>query len=139
MDDDSHTLEASIEDLHRTIESWFIGSLPRSHFAFARFTDALDSEFSIVSPTGIVRSRDEIATSFEAAHGTDPGLTIDIRGYRFVASSGDLGVARYEEWKSSPARADARRSLVVARRTSTGWRWLALHETWIPSAPASPA
>ncbi len=134
MDDDTPApteIEAAIVELHRVIEAWFTGALPRTPQAFAAFAEALEPDFTIVSPTGVQRDRATIVSGFEAAHGTDPGLVIEIRGYAFVAADGELGVARYEEWKRSPARSDSRRSMAVLRRRGSRWRWLSLHETWL--------
>jgi hypothetical protein len=90
-----------------------------------------------VSPDGSSSSRDVVVSGLEAAHGAYPGITVEIRRFKFIATSAELGVARYEEWQFHPARTSARLSLVVMRRDADarhGWRWLALHETWLPGA-----
>jgi hypothetical protein len=39
-----------------------------------------------------------VVSGLEVAHGAYPVITVEIRRFDFVASSAELGVARYEEW-----------------------------------------
>jgi hypothetical protein len=123
------------------IESWFAGTRPRTAESYTGFADLLAPDFTSVSPNGSSSPRDMVVSSLEAAHGAYPSISIEIRRFEFIASSAELGVARYEEWQFHPARMSARLSLVVMRRDGDarhGWRWLAVHETWLPSvAPVS--
>ena len=138
---DASALEREVVELHGVIESWFAGTRPRTAESYTGFADLLSPDFTSVSPDGSSSSRDMVVFSLEAAHGAYPGISIEICRFEFIASSAELGVARYEEWQFHPARTSARLSLVVMRRDGDarhGWRWLALHETWLPGeAPVS--
>jgi hypothetical protein len=92
--------------------------------SYAGFADL----FTSVSPNGSSSSRDVVVSGLEAAHGAYPGITVEIHRFKFIATSAEQGVARYEEWQFHPARTSARVSLVVMRRDADarhGWRWLA--------------
>jgi hypothetical protein len=138
---DVSALEREVVELHGVIEGWFAGTRPRTAESYAGFADLLTLDFTSVSPDGSSSSRDVVVSGLEAAHGAYPGITVEIRRFKFIATSAELGVARYEEWQFHPARTSARLSLVVMRRDADarhGWRWLALHETGLPgAAPAS--
>ncbi|HEY8006362.1 MAG TPA: hypothetical protein VIE66_06095 [Methylocella sp.] len=132
---DAGAIEREAIELHGVIESWFAGTRPRTAESYKEFADLLAPDFTSVSPDGLSSSRDMVVSGLEAAYGAYPGITVEIRRFAFIASSTELGVARYEEWQFHPARTSARLSLVVMRRdadTRHGWRWLALHETWLP-------
>jgi len=123
-----------IEDLHQFFEDWLSGELPNTGEAFRRLDRALVPEFRLVHPSGEWRRREDILTGLRQAHGSRPGLTIEIRDVRLREAGEDLVAATYDEWQRSKEEEDGRRSTVVFRRTpeaSTGLRWLHVHETWL--------
>ncbi|MCG8456718.1 MAG: DUF4440 domain-containing protein [Holophagales bacterium] len=138
-----------IEELHRFFEGWFLGILPDTDEAFARFADALDGDFMIVSPSGRATERAALLEALRGAHGAwgsgdgaseagAGGGRIWIENVRIRHLAGDLVVATYEEWqqKGGEARARGRLSTVVFRREGNapgGLAWLHVHETWLPS------
>ncbi|MFI6925169.1 DUF4440 domain-containing protein [Nonomuraea spiralis] len=115
-------VEAAIVRHHEVIERWLSGVAAREEFA--RFADAHAPGFTLITPDGRTLSRDQVLTEVEALYGRAPGLTVEIRHVRIVASGGDLLVAAYQEVQ--PDR--TRQSTVVLQDT----KWLHLHETWLP-------
>ncbi|SEH01986.1 hypothetical protein SAMN05444920_12342 [Nonomuraea solani] len=109
---------------HQVIERWLTGAAARTEFA--AFADAHAPGFTLIGPDGAVLSRAEILAQVESAHGKAPDLTITIANVRVIAESGGLLVATYEEWHGTRGR----RATAVLR--TTPWRWVHLHETWIP-------
>ncbi|MEV0390556.1 nuclear transport factor 2 family protein [Nonomuraea sp. NPDC050643] len=115
---------------HRVIERWLSGAADRA--GFGAFADAHAPGFTLAGPDGTVLSRGDVLTLVEAAHGTAPGLTIAIEGVRVVAESGDLVIVAYEEWHRTGRTRQGRRATAVLSRAQDTWRWLHLHETWLP-------
>ncbi|WP_433237631.1 DUF4440 domain-containing protein [Streptosporangium sp. CA-135522] len=115
-------VEAEIVRHHEVIERWLTGAIAREEFA--TFADAHGPGFTLSTPDGPTLSRDQVLAEVEALYGSVPGVTIEIRHVRIVASNGSLVVATYQEVQ--PDR--TRQSTVVFQDTT----WLHLHETWLP-------
>lgn len=133
--EDAAEIEREVVELHRVIEGWLAGRLSRSSQAFAAFADLLAEDFTVLPPDGTVVSRENVLYGFEGAHGALPGVAVEIRAFRFIDSGAEIGVARFEEWQQHVSNSNARASLVAMRRDPIarhGWRWLALHEAWLP-------
>ncbi|WP_211267140.1 nuclear transport factor 2 family protein [Nonomuraea candida] len=111
------------------IERWLTGVAERPEFA--AFADAHAPEFTLAGPDGTVLGREEVLKGFGAAHGAAPDLTITITNARVAAESGDLLVVTYEEWHHTATGRRGRRATAALRRAPR-WRWLHLHETWLP-------
>ncbi|MFC3980421.1 DUF4440 domain-containing protein [Streptosporangium jomthongense] len=122
MGDPVNGVEAEIVRHHEVIERWLTGALAREEFA--TFADAHGPGFTLSTPDGPTLSRDQVLAEVEALHGSAPGVTIEIRNVRIVASEGAFVVATYQEVQ--PDR--TRQSTVVFQGTT----WLHLHETWLP-------
>ncbi len=125
---------AQIGDLHRVIEDWLGGRVPRTPAAFAAFVDAHAPGFTMVTPDGALLGRDELLPGFEAAHGSAPGLRIRITDVSIVHADTGGVVVTYEEWQDGPAGRSGRRSTVLLERNAAathGLRSRHLHETWI--------
>lgn len=126
-------------EVHRLIEEWFVGAIPKTEAALARFTSVMDPALTVVMPSGRVVDRDGLIARFFELHGwwadsTPPG-TITIEGLRCDARSGELTVAIYEEWQRYRDVARGRVATAIFRAlpgAPNGLAWLRLHETWLP-------
>jgi hypothetical protein len=128
---------AQIEGLHRVIEEWLGGRVPRTRAAFAAFADAHAPDFTMVAPDGALLGTDELMPGFEGAYGTAPGLRISISEVALVHADSGAAVVTYEEWQDGPAGRTGRRSTVLLERHAAAPRGLRsrhLHETWIDHA-----
>jgi hypothetical protein len=137
MDELRDRCAAQIRDLHRVIEDWLGGRVPRTHSAFAAFADAHAPGFTMVTPDGALLGRDQLLPGFEGAYATAPGLRISISGVALVHAAGGAAVVTYEEWQDGPAGRTGRRSTVLLEGHAGaphGLRSRHLHETWIDHA-----
>ncbi|MEM8995687.1 MAG: DUF4440 domain-containing protein [Acidobacteriota bacterium] len=126
-----------VEGLHQFFHDWFVGDLPDTDEAYARFTDALDPDFMIISPSGAVSRRDALLESLRGAHasGKERGVKIWIRGFQMRFEKDDVAIVNYEEWQEIGNRRTGRVSSALLQRDEAapgGVRWLHLHETWLP-------
>jgi len=122
-----------IKELHCFFEEWLSGQLPATTAAFARFTQVMAAEFTIVGPDGRETELIVLAPGLQAAWGTRPGLRIWIEGVRLLWRQPPLVVASYEEWQSVGPDKTGRISTVIFREapdTPNSLTWLRVHETW---------
>jgi len=120
---------------HVFIEAWLAGTTS-DEAGWQQFADVLDDEFVIVPPTGTAQSKPALLERFHAANGVAPGARVEIRNAQLVHVTDDVQVVRYEEWQLHDTRGNQRVSLAVFAADPAmpcGWRWLALHETALPS------
>jgi hypothetical protein len=143
---------AEVVALHEFFEAWLSGRIDRTDDAFARFADALDPGFHIVSPSGEVRDRESITSGVESAHDAHPdgfGIRIEnvqTRDHVVAAAdhgdgdAGDRCLLTYEEWQTNrggDGDETARLSTVLFREAPDapgGVAWRHVHETWLPDA-----
>jgi len=134
---DEHCRKEIVE-LHQFFQDWMTGRLPTTDQAFARFSDVLDVEFQIITPSARVIGRDELLTSFRGAHGArggDPDFQIRIEDHRDRPLGSRLHLATYEEWQGTGNGMRGRLSTALFGRregTPNGLIWLHVHETWLP-------
>ena len=126
-----------IIDLHRFLQDWLVGALPRTAEAYARLIDVLGSDFAIISPTGVVTDRAALLADLEAAHGGRAGqeFRIWIEDMQARQMLGDFCLVTYEEWQDAAGARSARLSSALFRRRRRlphRVEWLHLHETWLP-------
>ena len=128
--------QQEVLDLHVFIEAWLLGSTPRSPAAFARFADVLHPDFVMIDIRGASRSRDELVTAFESAHGQNRGgIEVEIDGLDCRLERADLCLVTYLEAQRIDEITTTRRStalFVPQPDCPNGVAWLHLHETWIP-------
>jgi len=128
-------VEGEIVALHEFFQDWYRGVLARD--AFDRFENALAPDFVIVNPDARALERGAILEAVRDAFGSDPEARLWIDNVAIRQRAGDVLTATYEEWQAlagKPAR--ARLSTVVLRADAAapgGWRWLHVHETWMPA------
>jgi len=121
--------------LHLFIQDWMNGSAPKTEKAFSCFSDALDTDFVIVHPTGVAEHRDGLVKSFWSAHGVqEKNFTIEIRNLSHRLTFGEFALVTYEEWQFGNATS-GRVSSVLFRKPEKEniVRWVHLHETWLPA------
>jgi hypothetical protein len=122
-------VEAEIVAHHRVIERWLSGAATAEEFG--RFAEAHAAGFTLTAPDGTTLTRAQVLERVGGLRGAAPGLRIDIRRVRVVASAGPLVAAAFEEWQ----RDTVRQSTVILLREGADLRWLHLHETWTALSP----
>jgi len=135
-DDNAVQVDREIHELHQFFQEWFAGSLAESDDAFARFSDVLTDDFTMVTPGGVELDRQAIIDAVRSGHGNDAGARIWIERVQIRHTLGKTVVATYEEWQQSAGQiAKGRLSTVVFARDASapnGLVWLHVHETWLP-------
>ncbi len=139
MSTDADSCAREVLEVHRLIEDWFLGAIPKTEEALARFTSVMAPELTVVMPGGRVVDRDGLIARLLELHGwwsdsTPPGR-IHIERLRCDLRSGDLVVATYEEWQRHHDVARGRVATAVLRALGgapNGLAWVRLHETWLP-------
>ena len=122
-----------VKNLHKFIQDWLTGSVPKTEEAFSCFRDALDTDFVIVHPTGVAEHCEELVKGFWSAHGVrEKSFTIEIRNLNHRLTFGDFALVTYEEWQFDKTTT-GRVSSVLFRKPEkeNKVRWVHLHETWI--------
>lgn len=125
-----------IAALHAFFEAWFNGSADPVMLD-AELVARLDPAVVFISPEGHVLDASQLINGFKSMHSSNPNFRIGIRD---VAIRQDLGahiLATYTEWQigataSEPAN-NARLNTVLMTK-SAPFRWLHVHETWLPAA-----
>ena len=132
--------EAEVLGLHRFLEDWLTGALPRTEDGFARFRNVMAEGFAIISPGGVTSGRDELCAELERAHAAaakpNGGFRIWIEEVHLRHASGDIAVVTYAEYQERSGETTGRRASALFRRkdgTPNGVEWLHLHETWLPN------
>ena len=128
-----------VVELHQFFEDWFNGLLVDSNDAFARFADAMDESFEIISPDGARTLRRGLMGQLRSAHGvhTDTPIRIWVANASVRPLGDDLFMVSYEEWQRHDDETKGRLSTAIMKRTAAapnGLCWLHVHETWLPSS-----
>jgi hypothetical protein len=134
MDD---ACKKEVIELHQFFEDWNQGKLAKTEEQFRRFSEAVASDFEIISPGGGSLSRAEILGRVREGHGSSRStdFRIWIENYRGRLISDELVLVTYEEWQSQDGKNIGRVSTAVFRRepdAPNGVLWLHVHETWLP-------
>lgn len=125
----------NIEDLHKFIEAWLMGSIEKSKQTFQYFDDALDEKFVIIHPDGKLQTKPEIINDFWNAYGVQSkNFTIEVRNITVRSASENACLMTYEEWQAGTEKS-ARISSVIFQKSEDNNKvyWFHLHETWYPS------
>jgi hypothetical protein len=123
-----------VTGLHRFIQAWLTGELPKTQEAFARFRGALADDFLMVSPRGNRADKARVADGLWDAHASqEPSFVIEIRNLSLRLTFGSFTLITYEEWQSARLQT-ARLSTVLFRTVENEdrVRWVHVHETWLP-------
>jgi len=137
--DDLAAARAEIEAFHVFLEGWFTGTWPSDDAGYATLADSLREDFSMITPAGLHRSRQQLLGGFRPGHGTNPDFRIEIRAVEHIESNVDSVLVRYQEWQwgaiNSTPPDNARWGTVLFARDAArphGLRWKWLHETSLP-------
>lgn len=129
-------LREEVELLHRFFVRWFNGTAESGELEEI-FLPRMDDETFFVSPDGYRLQRDGLVSMFEEAHGSNPDFRIAIRDVKLLRELGDTLLITYSEWQRG-ARASARgengRVTTALLRRGEPFKWLHVHETWLPEA-----
>lgn len=129
--------------LHVVIEDWLAGKVVADDDVYASFSDAMASDFEIISPSGVRSERGSIVAALRKAHGVQGAdFSISIKNLRTRMLAPPLALLSYEEWQSQGNETTARLSTVLLREdpgAPRGVAWVHLQETWLPAmAPKGP-
>lgn len=133
-----HALEndvrKEVEELHRFFVDWFTGRAEKSALNTVLLS-ALDEDLLFISPDGHRLVRDTLLDGFRAGYGKNPDFRIAIRDVKVLRDLGDHVLVTYTEWqrgsRASGQSENARVASVVMTRERP-FRWLSVHETWLP-------
>ncbi len=124
-----------VVELHQFFQDWFNGKLEPTDKNFARFTDILGEDFTIIGPSGRVIERAPLVARVRNAHGTRANSQMWIENFCLRSGEGNLAIATYEEWqKDGDGATNTRISTVIFREKTdapNGVEWLHVQETWL--------
>ena len=127
-------VENEIIELHRFFQDWYNKQLSPTDENFARCSDVLHPNFTIIFPSGDQMRRQALLESLRNAHGSHTNIQIWIKRVQVLHQNEGLVLATYEEWQENNRQVKSRLSTVLfqqAPTTPNGVRWLHVHETWI--------
>jgi len=132
-----------IHQLHAWFQEWFRGECPDTEREFARVASALAGDFRLVTPAGVVETRETLLDKLRQAHASRvTQFRIWIDEFEGQIETPDLCIATYEEWQehtvATKLQTTVRLSTAVFRRSDKaplGVEWLHLHETWRKDQP----
>jgi hypothetical protein len=128
-------------ELHSFFEGWLGGTAPDTEPVFARLEKALAEGFTMVTPDGRLLGRPEVTSWLRRAHGSKGGpapFRIAIADPALLFVRPPLVALGYVEEQSAAGTVTRRRSTAFFEAIPVDpgrVQWLALHETWIHSAP----
>ncbi len=123
--------QIEIVELHQFFVGWFHGR--SDEHGLERFANVLAPEFQIISPRGVVNTKDEVLASFSQAQGQIPDMKIWIENIACRMARDDLAVMTYEEWQATGEETTCRLATAIfvpAPDVFRGVAWLHVHETW---------
>ena len=134
------TCKKEIIELHTFFEEWFNGAIEQTRTNFRRLENVLDSNFTLITPSGIKQSREELIPLLWEAAGSrvnkESPLDIWIENYLFKQLGSDLYLVTYEEWQKDEKRKRGRLSTAIFKKEMNEYNnllWLHVHETWLPA------
>ena len=134
MSDLEQRVRNEVEDLHRLFVAWYSGSVAPEALE-SDFVPRFDPGFVIVTPDGNHTAIDGLTAGFRKAHGVNPDFCITIRDVMIRHELPDHLLDTYTEWQTGARAHDrpknARLSTVLMTRVAP-FRWLHVHETWLP-------
>jgi hypothetical protein len=133
---DFSAIRIEIVRLHDFFQAWFNGVEGPS---LSDFSDALDSRFFMVAPSGTKIHKADVVNGVEIQFGKE-SAEINIRNVEIEHVDGWAVTATYEEHQIRDGDVSARLSTVsMVKDTDApgGYRWLFVHETWIQAGTPS--
>ena len=117
-------------DLHRFLEQWLKGEVPRGDGQPRRLAEALAEDYAIIHPNGSRGGKAEAVRAFASSYGektADYALRITRIETRMLAT--DICLATYEEDHVGEAGRARISTAVLRRRPGSPIEWLFLQET----------
>ncbi|NKB35579.1 MAG: hypothetical protein GKR93_00230 [Gammaproteobacteria bacterium] len=122
-----------VEELHQFFVDWFNGKADQS--VFDEFTSRFDSKVHYIGPGGALLDQTALTGFLAGARGIASDFRIAIRDVKVLHQSDSHIIATYTEWQRHAVFSDrpesGRRTTVVLSK-SKPFRWLHIHETWLP-------
>ncbi len=131
-------IQRELDELHVFFEEWFRASVADEDGVFARFADVLSPSFTLVTPGGESRSREEILDSVRRSYGVrrdDDSFAVEIQNVTSRPVAEGLHLVSYEEWQVWSGAKRGRLSTALLREAEgmpNGLLWEHVHETWMP-------
>ncbi|NOH14262.1 MAG: hypothetical protein HND51_21675 [Chloroflexi bacterium] len=130
----SERVNREIGELHQFFEDWFLGKLPQTKEAFARFSSHMAEDFHIIPPSGAIISREELINNLWNAHNnTDAEFKIWVENIQVYVRPSFI-YATYEEWQRRDGETTVRLSTAIFQEiegAANQLQWLHVHETWM--------
>ena len=126
--------QKEIVELHEFFQGWLGGEIPPVDEEFYRLEEVLGEGFTLITPEGNCRERDELLQGLRRAAGVRLGVRIWIEEARLHHEGKSVLIASYQEWQQDKGPPKGRISTVVfrpKRSLPNGVEWLHVHETWI--------
>lgn len=132
----SQSWEAEIRELHSFFEAWYRGEVPNSDDAFARISDYLATEFTLITSSGFVGDREQVLGMLRSEHAARPDLEMSVENPQLKLATDAIVLATYEEHGTTAAGKRATLITAVLRRNSkldNGLEWVHIHEVGLPA------
>lgn len=134
MTDLLHEVRQEIIDLHDFFVGWFNGTADPDQLD-SELIARLDPGMTFVAPEGATLSADTLIGGFRKSFGLNKDFRIQIRDVAVRHVLKDHVLATYTEWQtgsilSKPAK-NARQTSVLLTKDKP-FKWLHVHETWLP-------
>ncbi len=133
---DADACQREVLGLHQFFEDWFAGRIDAGPDSFARCTNVLAPEFTLINPDGERTDRPDLLERLQAAHG-HAGHTyfhIRIADVESRRLADGLWLVTYQEWQETDGFITARWSSAILREATgpdNGLTWVHVQETWI--------
>lgn len=128
-------VQIEIEEMHEFIVNWFNGKAEQS--VFYGFMSRFDNEVHYIGTDGSILDRKALVGYLSGAHGKASDFRIEIRDVKTHHVSDSYIVATYTEWQRNASfseRPESGRRTTLVLSNSKPFRWLHIHETWLPEA-----
>lgn len=126
--------QKEIEDLHDFFELWLAGKIDKTEKIYSQFSDAVDNNFSLVSPDGVLSLKKQLLPSLYQAHNKRKGVEIWTKNKKLLFQDSKTLLVSYEEWQKESSKEKVRLStaiFIIDKAKANGVRWLRVHETWL--------
>ena len=127
-----------IVGLHRFFQDWFNGHLVMNENTFERFSNVLEAEFELITPSGQRHTKKEILKlvwdSHSSRSNSDNPMNIWIENFRFRRISDSIFLVTYEEWQKIENNDQGRLSTALFKKSENkfnGIDWIHVHETFV--------
>lgn len=134
MSDVTASVRKEIEEIHAFFVKWYAGAVPADAFESA-FVTRMDPDMVFVAPGGAVLDCAALTKAVRDGYGTNDDYGIAIRNVTVRRMTDDHILATYEEWQRNAtvtATGNNGRFSTVLLTRSEPFRWLHVHETWLP-------